>query len=494
MKGSTYRRCWCRNPETDKYYGKQCPKLRSTKHGSWYARYEEEGIEGKRRQPVLGPFKTKREAEDELDTAKVEVGTGSSVLGRGLKVDKYLANYMAGKRKLKASAWQSDEEALRLYWKPALGHLDMLDLRDHHVSDVVSAMELINQPVPDDVKPAVIEMVRRMVAVRADDVRRVLPEGEARHKKSTKPLSPARIERLYAPFRAAMNAAVKTGKIRRSPCLGVELPLKDKWLPLPWSPQFEARYWTSLAKRVNPAEAAARQQGRVLTTVERQELWASADLRPCPVMVWLPEHTGRFLDYLADTGERLEALFVLAAYCGQRRDELVGLKWTAVDLDQEVIYVLETGSGEGPKSEAGVRVIPLPPPVVDALKAWCKQQEAERLAADDDWADTGLVFTKPDGSAVRGPWASTRFEILAYRAGLLPIRFHDLRHGTASLLKAAKVDTKVISAILGHTRTDFTNRTYVLVFPEVAKDAARAAAAVVPRKAASPTPPREEAR
>ena len=55
------------------------------------------------------------------------------------------------------------------------------------------------------------------------------------------------------------------------------------------------------------------------------------------------------------------------------------------------------------------------------------------------------------------------------------------------MLKAAKVDTKVISAILGHTRTDFTNRTYVLVFPEVAKEAARAAAAVVPRR--GPLPP-----
>ena len=76
---------------------------------------------------------------------------------------------------------------------------------------------------------------------------------------------------------------------------------------------------------------------------------------------------------------------------------------------------------------------------------------------------------------------SVRFEILAYRAGLPPVRFHDLRHGAASLCKAAGLDTKYISALLGHTRNSFTEDTYVLVFPEVAKAAAEAAAAIVPR-------------
>jgi integrase len=66
-------------------------------------------------------------------------------------------------------------------------------------------------------------------------------------------------------------------------------------------------------------------------------------------------------------------------------------------------------------------------------------------------------------------------------AGLPPVRFHDLRHGTASLCKAAGLDTKFISALLGHSRTSFTDATYVLVFPEVGKAAAEAAAAVVPR-------------
>ena len=208
-------------------------------------------------------------------------------------------------------------------------------------------------------------------------------------------------------------------------------------------------------------------------------MWAAQDLRPCTVMVWLPAHTGKFLDSIE--GERLFALFCLVAYCGLRRDEVVGLAWSEVDLDDGAVSVRETGGGDGPKSESGVRVVSLPAPVVQGLRLWRVQQAADRLAWGPDWADTGLVFTREDGTAVPGQWISVRFETLAYRAGLPPVRFHDLRHGAASLCKAAGVDTKLISAMLGHSRTSFTDTTYVLVFPEVAKAAAEAAAAVVPR-------------
>ena len=101
------------------------------------------------------------------------------------------------------------------------------------------------------------------------------------------------------------------------------------------------------------------------------------------------------------------------------------------------------------------------------------------------------MFTWEDGTPVPGQWVSVRFETLAYRADLPPVRFHDLRHGAASLCKAAGVDTKIISAMLGHSRTSFTDATYVLVFPEVAEDAA----AIVPRRSAgSRTASRDDVR
>ena len=172
---------------------------------------------------------------------------------------------------------------------------------------------------------------------------------------------------------------------------------------------------------------------------------------------------------------------MLTVYCGLRRGEVLGLHWADVDLEQGVVFVRETGGEGTPKSDSGVRAVPLPTPVVAALRGWRKRQAADQLAWGRDWPDTGLVFTREDGAPVPGQWVSVRFETLAYRADLPPVRFHDLRHGAASLCKAAGLDTKFISSLLGHARTSFTDDVYVLLFPEVAKAAADAAAAIVPR-------------
>ena len=173
-------------------------------------------------------------------------------------------------------------------------------------------------------------------------------------------------------------------------------------------------------------------------------------------------------------------------FSGLRQDEIVGLNWAEVDLDEGVAYVRETGSGNDPKSDAGTRAVSISAVVAKDLKAWRKVQAAERLAWGPDWPDTGRVFTHEDGQPITGQWLSRRFATLAWRADLPYVRFHDLRHGAASLAKAAGASSKEISAQLGHSRQSFTDTTYVTVFPDVAKAAAEAAAALVPRKRLRP--------
>ena len=298
MRGSVDHLCWCRDPVTKKKLHKQCPKLRQKNHGGWYIRLDAPVAQGeRRRQPLIGPFRTQREAEEELAVTLARFGGGGSAPDRSLRTGAYLTAYRKSKIDVKPSTQAAIREAIELYWKPALGHLRLVDLRDHHVSEALQAMMQINRPQAEGEKPS--ETLRRLLAARADDERRELAPGEVRHKKSTKSLSPARIRRVYAVLHAAMEAAVP-GKIAVNPCDGVILPRVPKVRPLPWSADREAAFRKALKRSM-----AVIATDRELTTVEKQRAWADPQLRPCPVMVWLPAHTGKFLDYLEQTGERL---------------------------------------------------------------------------------------------------------------------------------------------------------------------------------------------
>jgi hypothetical protein len=66
----------------------------------------------------------------------------------------------------------------------------------------------------------------------------------------------------------------------------------------------------------------------------------------------------------------------------------------------------------------------------------------QRLAAGLLWPDTGLFFVRPNGAAWHPNSVTQRFRRLVARAGLPPIRLHDLRHGAATMALDAGVDIK----------------------------------------------------
>jgi len=117
------------------------------------------------------------------------------------------------------------------------------------------------------------------------------------------------------------------------------------------------------------------------------------------------------------------------------------------------------------------------------LAKWRKTQLAERMAWGPAWTDSGRVFTREDGTPLRPEWTSERFVTLAARLGLPPVRFHDLRHGAATMLVAAVQPAKVVSEVLGHSTVAFTMDVYTSVAEELAESAASAIAAYIPRKA-----------
>jgi integrase len=111
--------------------------------------------------------------------------------------------------------------------------------------------------------------------------------------------------------------------------------------------------------------------------------------------------------------------------------------------------------------------------VVEVLSRLRRRQLEQRLAAGQLYADTGLVFADPLGRPLPPYRVSHGFGLLARRAGLEGLRFHDLRHGHATLLLARGVHPKVVSERLGHAGVSITLDVYSHVLPTLQEEAAR---------------------
>lgn len=201
---------------------------------------------------------------------------------------------------------------------------------------------------------------------------------------------------------------------------------------------------------------------------------------PEEVQPWSPEEADKFLN--AAEGDRLFALFAVGVALGLRKGELLGLRWSDVDLDQGMLRVRQSvqrvyGAGlvfGPPKSPRSRRDIPLPAFAVRVLREHRTRQSEERLALGPYWEDSGLVFTSTIGTVVEPRNLSRLLEKLIMKSGARRIRFHDLRHTCASLLLAQGVPPRVVMDVLGHSQFSITMDLYSHVMPSALREAAAA--------------------
>lgn len=408
----------------------------------------------------------------DVEETRRRLKSGQDLTGR-LTVGDWLDQWLAGKR-IRKSGVSRYETDIRVHLKPRIGHHRLDRLRVNHLTEMFTAIADTNAEILEQ------NAQRRAAVSELADVPWKGLENRTRRKSMRAAIDamppfrrvtgPATRQRVKATLRAALNDAIAQQVITFNPAAHVEIDPVRKPKALVW-------------------------------TDERVAKWRQTGEKPSPVMVWAPEQTGAFLDFVAD--DRLYAMWHLIAFRGLRRGEACGQPWSETNLDTHFLTVSaqlvqdgwEVGTSD-PKTDSGYRVIALDDDTVGVLKRHRERQETDRAEWGSAWIDTGLVFTQEDGSWLHPGKITDLFERLVTASGLPPIRLHDLRHGAATLMLAAGVDVKVVSDTLGHSDTRITRDIYQSVLPQVGKNAAEATAKLVPlqRKAEAEQAAREAAK
>lgn len=335
---------------------------------------------GGRRTVSKGGFRLRREAEAALAEALSGFDDHAHVEPTKLTLGQYLSDEWLPSLRNKPSTVQGYSDQVRFYVEPHLGHVRLRDLSG---GDIV-----------------------RLYATLRESGRRRGSGG----------LSESSMVKVHITLSKALNDAVESGLIARSPM-------------------------TRLPKRVRPASARTEKRPR-----------------------WSSEEVSRFLAHVE--GDRLAALYRLVLATGLRRSEVAGLRWEALDLDAGVLSVssarvsVNYGVREGAPKSNRSRTISLGSETIVAMRAHRRRQLEERMAWGEAWTDSGYVFVTEDGQALHPQRLPILLRRHALAAGVPPIPFHSLRHTCASHLLRRGVPVWDVSRMFGHASIAITIDTY----------------------------------
>jgi len=151
-------------------------------------------------------------------------------------------------------------------------------------------------------------------------------------------------------------------------------------------------------------------------------------------------------DDLDDLSRVLRPMYVTAAMTGMRQGELLALRWMDVDWEASRVRVRRNyvrGEYGTPKSKRSSRSVPLADRVAGELD---RLHQASRYQADDD-----LVFAHPyTGRPIDRSRLFKRFKAALKRAGVRPVRFHDLRHTFGTTMAAQGTPIRTLQEWMGH--------------------------------------------
>ena len=161
----------------------------------------------------------------------------------------------------------------------------------------------------------------------------------------------------------------------------------------------------------------------------------------------------------------IKLLIELAFYTGLRRGEIVGLKWSDIDFEKQLLSVKRSiykpkgkkATEKEPKSLSSIRTISIPNSLCETLQQYRKYQTNYALSLGIFWQNLSYVFTDEFGNVMNPHTPTKQFSHFLARHNIRHLKFHCLRHTSATFLLSNGCDIKTVSARLGHSSIETTN-------------------------------------
>ena len=178
------------------------------------------------------------------------------------------------------------------------------------------------------------------------------------------------------------------------------------------------------------------------------------------------EYVDTFLS--AIKGHRLELPFTLCLYYGLRREEVLGLKWSAIH-DNGKLYIEHTVAKvrtivrkDRVKTGASYRYYPVSKPLLERLEAVRRQQAANRKRLGENYHISDYIFTWEDGRPYSPDYLTRAFKKVVRKSPELndSLTLHSLRASCVSILIHSGVDIKDVQEWVGHRDIQTTMNIY----------------------------------
>lgn len=212
------------------------------------------------------------------------------------------------------------------------------------------------------------------------------------------------VKHYHSYINKALKVAVLQGKIERNPCNYIQLPKKKK---------YEAKAFTV-------------------------------------------QQMSKIIEISKDTP--IEIPVLLASYCGLRRSEVLGLEWSAIDLDNSILHVRKTRVccvhetfEENTKSETSRRDIPIPSNLKAALLKEKDKQLENRKLFGNSYIDNDFVCVWDDGKPLSCNYVSKKFHKILNQLNYTGYSFHSLRHTVGTMMANQNINLKTVQDFLGHS-------------------------------------------